>query len=461
MKPTPRTPPHSIELEQALLGGLLLHNAACWEVADLVSAKDFFEPLHGRIFTAIGCAIGASRVASVLTLQEAFEAEPPIGPLSVGDYLGRLAANATSLRSIPDYARGIRRYRIRRELLALGETLSEEAATLPPETEAQHLIEAAEKTLAKLAAPSRAADVVSACDAVACALRKDADQSIPFGLGTLDEHTGGARRGEFVVIAGRPSMGKSVVGMNIAARQAEAGFGVHFISLEMNEKTVGSRLVADRYWSEERSIPFSAILGDRLTDEQGAALAVVGAAFERLPLTIDTGAGQTMHEVRNQVRRLKRERERNGQTLDVVIIDYLGLIRSEGRYLGNKVAETEEISAALKALAKDLDVAVIALVQLSRQTEGRPDNRPMLSDLRWSGAIEQDADVVILLFRPAYYLERKSEDDPDLDLALREKIERKKNDLELIIAKQRNGACRTIRVFVDLASAAVRDRKLP
>ncbi len=451
-------PPHGIAVEQDLLGALLINNEAWWGVADVVTADHFYDPLHARIFDAIADGIGKGRAVTPVTLGPAFAGEDNIGDVSVPVYLARLMGSATTVLNAPHYAETVREMWTRRQMMAIGEHLVQEARNFdvsPSQTGAivaeglENIVagHASEKTLAMID------------EVVQSALQMDAVKPMTWGLEDLDRHTGGMRRGEYYIVAGRPSMGKSVFATGIALAQAKAGLGVHFYSLEMNWQTVGARVLSDQHWkSRTESVPFNAIMNSRVPDDDWDPLMKTAEDFHGLLLGVDQGASLTVQDIRARSRRLKRNWEKKDRTLDVIIIDYMGLMRPGSRYAGNKAAETEEISLGLKDLAKELDVAVVALVQLNREVEARNDKRPMLSDLRWSGALEQDADIVFMLFREAYYLEKERHHDKDKDMARNERFNKMAHVLEIIIAKQRNGPCKSVEAYVDLASSVMRSK---
>lgn len=451
-------PPYSIELEQALLGAILINNETWWDVADAVAAEHFFDPLHGRIFTAIADAIAKDQTVTPVTLGPLFEFENDLGGLTVPQYMARLAFGATSLVNASQYAENVREFWARREMLTIADHLAYEARNLhisPADTTAlitEHL-----EAVATGHTAERSLAMID--EVVETALKMDAVKPMTWGLADLDRDTGGMRRGEYYIVAGRPSMGKSVFATGIAMAQAKAGLGVHFYSLEMPWTTVGARVLSDQHWqSQTKNVPFNAILNNRVSEEDWDPLMKTAEDFHGLLLGVDQGASLTVQDIRARSRRLKRTWEKQGRTLDVIIIDYMGLMRPGSRYAGNKVAETEEISLGLKDLAKELDVALVTLVQLNREVEQRADKRPMLSDLRWSGALEQDGDIVLMLFREAYYLEKERRADTDDDMERQERFNEMAHVLEIIIAKQRNGPCKSIETYVDLASSVMRNK---
>jgi replicative DNA helicase len=270
----------------------------------------------------------------------------------------------------------------------------------------------------------------------------------------------GWRRGRFYVIAGRPGMGKSTAALSLLVHTAKQGAGVLFFSLEMTNAELMEMALCDLAWSRFHRIEYrdlSEPMKDTAESEKRfERIREAGETLADYPLTIMDRGGMTIAEMRSQALMQAQRLQAQGKRLEVIAIDHLGLIKPSGKYAGNKVAETEEISAALKALAKELNVAVIALVQLNRGVEGREDKRPSLSDLRWSGAIEQDSDVVMFVYREAYYL-TKPVSDPIEEIARMDKLQAAKNELEVIFAKHRGGPCPTIKMFCDMGCGVVRD----
>jgi len=264
------------------------------------------------------------------------------------------------------------------------------------------------------------------------------------------------------VIAGRPGMGKSTVALSFLLRTALKGHGVMFFSLEMSREELTEMALCDLSWRGSTRVEYRDIQGSRVMDTGFVArfesISEVRPLIESAPFMIADQPGLTINQIRAQAAQYAQRLSTQGQRLDVICVDHLNLISPSDAYRGNKAAETEEISMSLKRLAKELDIAVISLVQLNRAVEGREDKRPGLSDLRWSGAIEQDADVVMFVYREAYYLERKKHDDMSEESARREILQRKQNNLELIIAKHRGGPCPVLEFYCDMGCAVVRDK---
>jgi replicative DNA helicase len=282
------------------------------------------------------------------------------------------------------------------------------------------------------------------------------DDSIPFGLSDLDARTGGMKCGQLVVMAGRPGMGKTAVAGTIALNAARRGHGVAFFSLEMSARPIMARMTADYMFAGPgRSLTVNRILAADITEDDFDRMTDAARAIEAMPLVIDDAPKATVGELCAKVRSAQKRLARSGKKLDLVIIDYLKFLRATDRYMGQRHYEVGEITAGLKMAAKELGVAVLLLAQLNRKVEDRTDRRPQLADLRESGDIEADADVVMLLFREAYYLQN----DPEIgtDPAKTARLEEVANTLEIIVGKQRMGPVCTVQAYINLECSAVRD----
>lgn len=272
---------------------------------------------------------------------------------------------------------------------------------------------------------------------------------------------GGWRRGRFYVIAGRPGMGKTTTGLSWLIRTALHGHGVMFFSLEMSRDELTEIALCDLAWSRHQRIEYREISATATAREgfadRFAAISEASHRFNSMPFTISDRGGQTIADIRSAAMQYAQRLETQGKRLEVICIDHLNLIRASDRYQGSKTAETEEVSAALKQLAKELQCAVVCLCQLNRAVEGREEKRPNLSDLRWSGAIEQDADVVMFVYREAYYLERSKHDDMAKENDRLSRLERTRNKLEVTFGKHRGGPCPVLEFYADMGCGAVRD----
>jgi replicative DNA helicase len=459
---------HSIELEQALLGAILNANSVFDLIEPLVSVEDFFEPLHHHIFRTIAQQRASGGVITLPLVRAALGSDSSVtigvSSMTVGQYVARLASEAITVREAPSYARQIREFANKRRVL---ETFDAVTAGINGNLPSADIASAAIAELDAIAAVNSAsAKDMHVSEAVDAALARmqfgilnpGKLHGITWGLRDLDERTGGLRPSQLVIAAGRPGMGKSALATTVARLMAEAGHPVLFITLEMGAGEIASRAIADACFSarDRNPMAYTDFETGKISSYQGERAIEAGRLLKTLPIKFVQQGGLSMGQIAAKARKHKVELERKGQKLDAVIIDHIGLVKASNRYAGNRVHEITEISGALKVLAKDLDVAVIALAQLNRAVENRDDKRPHLSDLRDSGSIEQDADTVVFVYREAYYLDRANakpqEDAGHLDHRI--DVE---NRLEVIIAKQRNGPTGTVNLFCNIACNAVRN----
>jgi len=437
-----RKPPHNIEAEQALLGAILINNDALHRVNDTLKARHFFVELHQKIYAAIGTLVARGQTATPITLQTYFESAEPIDPgLTVPQYLVRLGAQAPTISNVVEYARVVRNLDVRRGLILIGEDIANAAYDSPVDFPPEEQIEEAEARLFALAEYGRdasrevgAAEIQARTVAVIEAAHKNKGK--PTGLSTgikdLDVKLGRLQPSRLIVIAGRPSMGKTSLATNIIRAQAAP---VHFFSLEMSDEEIGFRLL-----SEEVGIPGDELRRGELGEAQWRQVLAAQEKLGRQPLTVDPMGGLTIGQIATRARRTKRK---HGTAL--IVVDYLQLAHGTKRS-ENRTQEVSDITLGLKTMAKELEVPVIALSQLSRDVEKREDKRPQLADLRESGSIEQDADQVIFLYREEYYLERKkpAEGDPQALARWIQKLEQAKGRAEAIVAKNRHGPQGTV-----------------
>lgn len=456
-----RDPPQNIELEQALLGAILIDN----RVLNAISATgdDFSDPLHAEIFELIEADIAAGKVASPVSLKAAFADRADLADgLTVPQYLGRLVANATTTMNAKSYAEGLRDLANRRALVVAAAELDHAArqSAVRVEQAANIAVQALDTVLA-MARPGKRSrsDFNSAVSDFLDGLMNDDGQGrITSGSAELDKVTGGWRRQQFNIVAGRPSMGKTALATSLMLRTARQGVGVLYFSLEMPATALAARCLTDLAYGSDTRIAYSEAMAGKLGDRETAVLGSVAGTYAKLPLVIDDQRGLTMAEIAARTRAEAQRMERDGFSLGLVVVDHLGLIKPSGRYSGNKVLETGEVSDALASLAKDQNVAVVALHQLNRGTEGRENKRPTLADLRNSGDLEQDADVVCFAYREAYYLERNKFDaGSQQELQRQTELDACRNTMEVLIAKNRNGATSTVNLYCDMASNAIRD----
>lgn len=461
-----KEPPHNIDLEQAILGAVLADNSAMDRLGTL-EPEDFYEPVHAALFAAMREQWGTVRAINTTTLRAIIAEIPSITEnLTTTEYISRLilarfdaSGDASNTKALADAQRD---YAARRKLCTAATYLDQAARSQSVgvlET-ANIAVSALDDVLAaaRTKGPTRVNVGQAFSDVLDSILNDDGSERITSGLLNIDDVTGGWRRKQFAIVAGRPSMGKSTVISSAMLRTAKAGHGVLMFSLEMSANSLAARCLSDLSWSNQRSIPYSLAMSGRLKDHDADIWGGVAANFATLPLVIDDQRGLTMAEVGARARAEAQRMERNGVRLGLVIVDHLGLVKPSGRYAGNKVNEVGEISDALATLAKEQDVAVVALHQLNRGTEGRENKRPTLADLRNSGDLEQDADLVCFAYREAYYLERmKCDAGSTAEMERQAELEACQNTLELMIAKNRNGPTQTVNLFCDMACNVVRD----
>ncbi|MEF2551812.1 replicative DNA helicase [Aurantimonas sp. A2-1-M11] len=454
-----REAPSNIEAEQALLGAMLVNNDAYYVVHDFLKPDHFFEPLHREIFAKTSEMIRMGKIANPVTIKTFLAAGDKVGDLTVAQYLARLAAEATTIINASDYGRAIYDLAIRRSLIRIGEDVVNIAFDAPLDMEPKAQIEDAERRLFELAETGRYdGGFQSFTEAVTLAVEmataaKDRDgglSGVSSGISGLDRSMGGLQSSDLIILAGRPAMGKTSLATNIAfniaaayepAEQADGSFKaknggvVGFFSLEMSAEQLATRII-----SEQTEISSSKIRRGNINDQELVKLVGCSETMQRIPLYIDQTGGISIAQLSARARRLKRQRG-----LDVMVIDYVQLMQGSSRTQGNRVQEITEITTGLKALAKELNVPIIALSQLSRQVENRDDKRPQLSDLRESGSIEQDADVVMFVYREEYYLSnREPKPGTDEHLKWEQALNETRGKAEVIIAKQRHGPTATV-----------------
>ena len=451
-----RQAPHNIDAEQALLGAILVNNEAMDRVSAFLDMSHFYDPLHAQIFEIAGKLIQAGKQATPVTLRTFFEtAEPIDDTLTVPQYLGRLAANATTIINSADYGRTIYDLSTRRALIMIGEemvtTAYDSPVDFPPETQIQE----AEGRLYELAESGKYGQgfqtfghaLIDAIQMANAAYQRDGHLSgVSTGLKDLDAKMGGLQASDLIVLAGRPSMGKTALATNIAyniakkyetEKQADGslkvinGGVVGFFSLEMSAEQLATRIL-----SEQAEISSEKIRRGMITEEEFRRLVAASQEMARIPLFIDQTGGITIAQLAARARKLKRQ-----HGLGLLVVDYLQLLSGSSRNSNtNRVQEITEITTGLKALAKELGCPIMALSQLSRQVEQREDKRPQLSDLRESGSIEQDADVVMFVYREEYYAERMKPDEKDAKFHdWQQKMFQVTGKAEVIIGKQRHG----------------------
>jgi replicative DNA helicase len=461
----PQALPQNIEAEAALLGALMIDNRLVEDVQLKLQAHHFFEPLHGRIYESILRMTDGNRVANPVTLRPLFENDDSIKDVGGPAYLAQLTGSGAAVIGARDFAQQIYDLALLRALIGVGRDLVEGALETSEDVAPLAQIERAETELYKVAeeggAEGRAKSFSDATkEAIAMAERALNSgghlSGFTTGLESLNAKIGGLHKSDLIIVAGRPGMGKSALGTNIAFAAAQrflkdleagiepdksAGAPVALFSLEMSADQLATRILA-----EASGISSENLRMGKISQQEFRSLARAARELETLPFYIDDTPGLTIAALRTRARRLKRQKG-----IGVVVVDYLQLLQGTGRGGNdNRVQEISEISRGLKQLAKELDVPVIGLSQLSRQVEQREDKRPQLSDLRESGSIEQDADIVLFIYREDYYLAAKqpADDHPDVG-AWREEMERAYGKAEVIVAKQRHGSTGKIRLRFD------------
>jgi replicative DNA helicase len=453
-----RTPPQNIELEQALLGAIFINNEALHRVSDFLEPRHFAEPVHCRIFELCQEMIGAGKTATPITLKT-FLPPDDIAGLKPSQYLARLAAEATSVIMVEGYGREIRELAARREIIAAGEDLIEaghEPGRLTAKLVAAGGIERLDeivavdgRTQATRFEIGRAADDV--VTHIAELLQNPAQQtSVTWGLREFDKMAPCLKPGHLVVLAGRPGMGKTGAALSSMLRAARGGSRVLFFSLEMTAQALANRAIADLCYDPRQPIAYFDLERGSVAEADWDRIEDARRLLHTIPIVIEEQPALSVSQIAARARKEQQRLGRQDAALDIVVVDHVHIMAATNRYAGARVHEVSEISAGLKALAKELSIPVLALAQLNRQVENREDRRPQLSDLRDSGSIEQDADAVIFAYRAEYYLEKPC-DDPSDEVVRQESLNRVRNILELIVAKQRNGPTGTVRVRFDAA----------
>lgn len=463
----PQPPPHSIEAEQALLGAVLINNDALGMASGIVDPAHFYEPVHREIYRLIVATVAAGGRATPITLQASLP-NIDIAGLPLHTFLARLCGEATTIINAPDYARHIRDLAVVRGVIAVGRRLQDMGSSGEPPSEA---VAAAFAELDELRVGERssagdtgsAADMVRrfVADAEAARAGGRDDAVMSTGLTDLDRALkGGYRSGRLIVLAGRPGMGKTALALSSTrravrvAQRADPRCEAAFYSLEIDRDEIVARMTADEMFHARVPLAYGDIIANHLCDADWQRVRRFGDAIAELPIHIDARGGIGMAEIAARSRILAARCAQRGTRLGLVAIDYLGLIRKTDRYHGKRVHELGEIALSAKQLAKELKTCVLLLQQLSRGVEGRDNKRPTMADLRDSGEIEEHADVVALLYRPAYYDQRDPRQS-DGDLDFQTKADTRRNDLDVILDKNRLGPAITVSLFCSVPSSSV------
>jgi replicative DNA helicase len=450
--PKEKKMPSNVDAEQALIGSVLVNNDIIDEISNFIKPGEFFDPIHKKIFEVIEHLNNKGMIANPITLKNYFENENALSDVGGVDYLIKLTRFSASVRQSIDYAKIVHEAYVKRELVGISENILEESMDDDLEKSGENIIEDAEQSLFQLAERGNFSQSYMKFDKALdqtiemATLAMKNDQGIvgvPTGLTELDEKLGGLHKSDLVIIAGRPSMGKTALATNIAYYAAKKIYdnkekkAVAFFSLEMSSEQLSTRIL-----SEQARIQSNDIRRGKATEEQLNRYIETSRNIYDLPLYIDETPAITIASLSNRARRMKRL-----FGLSLIVVDYIQLIRTSSKRYDGRVQEISEITQGLKALAKELSVPVLALSQLSRAVEQRDDKLPQLSDLRESGSIEQDADVVMFVYREQYYLEKKQ---PKLGSIEHAEWQSKMNDIlglaDIIIGKQRHGPTGNVQV---------------
>mgnify|MGYP001262396385 FL=1 len=435
--------PNNIEAEQAVLGSILVTNEIFDEINTIISNINFYDPMHQKIFAAVENLIYKGMLANPITLKNYFENEKD--DINIPEYLVKVTKFSTSSRQTIEYSRIIYDMFVRRELIKISENTIDTAKLNDLNVSGQNIIENSERLLFDLAEKgSFNSSLVKFDEAMKLTIEmassayknEEGIVGVPTGLRDLDDRLGGLHNSDLIIIAGRPSMGKTALATNIAfnaaqkLQQSGKKTSIAFFSLEMSSEQLSTRIIA-----EQSRIKSNDIRRGRITDEQFDKFIETSKNISELPLYIDETPAISIAAMSNRARRIKRL-----HGLDMIVVDYIQLMSGSSNNRDGRVQEISQITQGLKAIAKELSVPVVALSQLSRAVEQRDDHKPQLSDLRESGSIEQDADVVMFVYRASYYLERKEPQAATVEHAeWQAKMSEIAHQAQIIIAKQRHG----------------------
>ncbi len=445
--------PCNIEAEQALIGSILVSNDIYDEISNIIDAQKFFDPIHSKIFSTIEMLISKGLLANPITLKNYFDNNEGLKELGGQEYLIKITKFSTSVKQAIDYANIVHEMHVRRELIKISETVLNDASANEVSNTGEEMIQKAEKSLFDLAERghfNRSFLKFENALKQTIEMARNAYQNeegivgVPTGLTDLDSRLGGMHKQDLIIIAGRPSMGKTALATNIAFHAAkniakkDLKSTVAFFSLEMSSEQLSTRIL-----SEQAKIRSNDIRRGKVTEKEFEQFIETSKNIFDLPLYIDETPAITISAISNRSRRIKRL-----FGLELIVVDYIQLMRSSGdKRNDGRVQEISEITQGLKALAKELDVPVLALSQLSRAVEQRDDKKPQLADLRESGSIEQDADVVMFVYRAAYYLERKEPTLGSIEhTEWRQKMDEIASLAEIMIGKQRHGPTGNVKV---------------
>lgn len=453
--------PHSQDAERALLGALLLNNELFNDIDGTLQPEHFYVAAHGKVYGAISRLLGRDQVADPVSLTNFFGSDEWFSEIGGRNFLEELNENASTIINVRTYADIIHNHFMARELISIGTDLVNEAYETNPDNTPPKLVSEIESRLFQLAENGRDGNgfqglkdpIVQVIEQIELAKRSDSHLTgITTGLTDVDNLLGGLQRSDLVILAARPSMGKTSLALNMALNAAKAaanneqgGGNVAVFSFEMSTEQLASRLL-----SSSAGVSTTAMAQGNLKSDEFTRIATAADELSSLNIFIDDTPQLTIPQMRSRARRLKRK-----HSIDFIVVDYLQLMRGAGRMSDNRVNEISEISQGLKALARELNVPVLALSQLSRSVENRENKRPLLSDLRESGSIEQDADIVMFLYREAYYKEREFGAEPTPEQQA--KLEEIKNISELLISKNRKGSTGQFKLIFDGPTTTFKD----
>lgn len=461
-EPDPRWKPHDIQIEQELLGCVLLYNECYQWISETVRPEHFYEGVHAEIYDICGKLIGMGRVASPVTLKTYLPEDYLIMEgVTVSQYLARLAASATTIINARDYAIIVRDLADYRAIIAVAETaMAPKTGEINPvdlATEAIDRLDAivAERSIGQVPSLTLGASVIRAVDAAAKAYQTDgAITGLSYGLRDLDIKTSGLQRSELTILAGRPGMFKSGLALNVSRSMCMAGHVGIFFSHEMGDVSLSRRIMSDVIF-DEYELPHFKMKSGRFTEKDFDHIRDAAVRLKDIEnrLKIEQQSGLTVSQMAARARQMKRRGK-----LDFMIVDHIGHIATDDRYSGNRNNEIGQITKGLLRLAKELDIGMLALCQLNRGVESRENKKPHLGDLRESGQIEEDAATVLFVYREGYYLANSEPKAGSPEYAIwQDKMVACWNDLDIIVGKQRDGALGTVQVYVDVKCNAVRN----
>lgn len=447
--------PHNIDAEQVLIGNLLTNNEAYNKVGDFLRAEHFYEPIHQKIYETIVSFFNQGLIANQITLKSYFAKDEDLKELGGNKYLAELAAGAISIVDIREYGKLIFDLYLKRKLKDLGADVVNDIKSNKNPTSSSKLIEDTEQRLFKLASEGKlegdftklGISLNQSLETVQNSLNSTDFAGVPTELADLDKLLGGMQNSDLIILAGRPSMGKTALAINVALNacyyfkgyEKSNNAAVGFFSLEMSSEQLASRMIA-----MQSGVNAKKFRSGNFSDADFKAIVKANKEMQDLRFFIDDTPALSISAIRTRARRLKRQ-----NNLGLLVVDYLQLVRGTTN-TDNRVQEISEITQGLKALAKELNIPIIALSQLSRAVEQREDKRPQLSDLRESGTIEQDSDVVMFIYREQYYVERKKPKDGDKNFSKwQDDMDRVLNKAEVMIAKQRHGPIGNVLIHFD------------